>query len=358
MAKKVLQIIGSMNIGGAETFLMNLYRNIDKEKIQFDFVVHKNENAYEEEIKKLGGKIYKITSISKNPIKHIIELKDILKENKYEIIHRHTASAIIFIDLLTAKICGVKKIICHSHNSKVSKGKFLHKIIKVFLNKLSDIKLACSKEAGIHLYGKYSNFQIINNGIEISKFLFKKNIREERRKKYKLEDKFVISHIGSFKEQKNHKFLLEIFEELLKLNKNSVLILMGEGELKEKIKKQAKEKRLNEKVMFLGNIKDTYNILQATDIFLFPSLYEGLSVALVEAQISGLNCLISDTQSPSSKIADNLYTFSLKSSPRQWAEKIIKISKESKRKIDLEDEKIKEFDIKYIAKKMEKLYLD
>ena len=195
---RVLQISGNMNMGGQETFIMNVYRNVDRSKIQFDFVVHSKERGYyDDEIEKLGGRIYRITPMTKNIFKHCKELKNVIKKGKYEIVHRHTSSSIVFIDLLIEKICGVKKRIVHSHNN-LSKNVILHKIFRPFLNLLSTDKMACSIEAAKWLFGnKYCKCaEVVNNGVELTKFLFNKEIRNLIRKKYDVEDNIIIGHVG------------------------------------------------------------------------------------------------------------------------------------------------------------------
>ena len=169
--KRILHIVGTMNMGGQETFIMNLYRKIDRSKIQFDFVVHSKEvQFYEKEIKELGGKIYKIDSMSKNIFLHMKNLYRIIKENNYHIIHRHTNSSIIWFDLLVAKIAKVRRIIVHSHSSS-SKYRIINKIFQGMMNMLTDVRLACSQEAGEWLYGK-KKFEIIPNGIDFEKYKF------------------------------------------------------------------------------------------------------------------------------------------------------------------------------------------
>ena len=271
---RVLQISGNMNMGGQETFIMNVYRNIDRSKIQFDFVVHSKERGYyDDEIEKLGGRIYRITPMTKNIFKHCKELKNVIKKGKYEIIHRHTSSSIVFIDLLIAKICGVKKRIVHSHNN-LSKNVILHKIFRPFLNLLSTDKMACSIEAAKWLFGnKYCKCaEVVNNGVELTKFLFNKELRNLTRKKYDVQDNIIIGHVGRFDYQKNHNYILKIFSKVIEKNDKYRLWLVGEGAIKEEIKQKAKEENIEKYIKFFGIVDNVNELLQGMDIFVFPQL--------------------------------------------------------------------------------------
>lgn len=317
---RVLHIVGIMDLAGQETFIMNLYRNIDRKKVQFDFVVHSDKRGYyDDEIEKLGGRIYRITPISKNIFKHMKELKQVVKENKYNIVHRHTASSIVFIDLLVAKKCGVKYRIVHSHNTSSGKG-IINKIFRTFLNYYSNYKFACSQDAGLWLYGKNRKFEIIKNGIDIEKFKFSKIIRDKIRKEYNIQDKFVVGNVARFNEQKNHIFLLEVFNEIQKKNENAILLLVGEGEKEIEIRKKIQELKIEKKVIILGVKNNINEILQAMDVFLFPSIFEGLPVALIEAQASGINIFASDTITKDVDVTETINYLNLNLSFKTWAD--------------------------------------
>ena len=290
--KRILHIVGTMNMGGQETFIMNLYRKIDRSKIQFDFVVHSKEvQFYEKEIKELGGKIYKIDSMSKNIFLHMKNLYRIIKENNYHIIHRHTNSSIIWFDLLVAKIVKVRRIIVHSHSSS-SKYRIINKIFQGMMNMLTDVRLACSQEAGEWLYGK-KKFEIIPNGIDFEKYKFDLEKRKLLRNKMKLEGKFVIGHIGRFSYEKNQAFLIDVFRKIKNKNADAKLVLTGDGEEKDAIQKKAKEYGINEDIHFLGNVNNVFELINVFDVFVFPSIYEGLPLTLLEVQANGLNAVIS-----------------------------------------------------------------
>lgn len=352
---RVLQISGNMNMGGQETFIMNVYRNIDRSKVQFDFVVHSKERGYyDDEIEKLGGRIYRITPMTRNIFKHCKELKSVIKNGKYEIVHRHTSSSIVFIDLLIAKICGVKKRIAHSHSNKAQKSPVLNMVCRLFLNALATEKLACSLDAKNSLYGNIHNYKILYNAIEIDKFLFNETMREKIRKKNKCQNKFVIGHIGRFSPEKNHKFILELYNEILKDKSNVELWLIGDGQLKKNIIDRAKQMNLIDKIKFLGIVDNVCELLQGMDIFIFPSLYEGLGISLIEAQVSGLDCIASTNIQNEAIITNKVVCKDL--DINEWKKEICR-KRNNERIIDKENEGIKKFSIENLKNEMTKIYL-
>mgnify|MGYP000031521271 FL=1 len=358
--ERVLQVIRSMEYGGAETFIMNLYRNMDREKIQFDFLVN-SDGKYDEEIRELGGKIYKIPYITEvGQAKYVKELKKFFKNHpEYQIIHSHI-DQVSGIIVETANKCDIKKIISHSHNTKNSNG-ILGKLYKSYLqskiNKNTTDKLACGIDAAKWLYKKsWKDAIIINNGIDIDKFRYNEKNRQSIRKSLGIEkDTIVIGHVGRFSKQKNHKFLLDIFYEFQKNRNDSILLLVGNGKLKKTIEKKARKLKIENKVIILSDRNDTYKIYSAFDIMVFPSLFEGLSVALIEAQCNGLKVLASNNIDKNTDITGNIFYENLNNTPKKWAEKIESIN------LDRNDIKEKfqnsEYDIKNVAKRMENIYL-
>lgn len=362
---RVLQITATMNMGGIENFLMNLYRNINREKIQFDFVVNDNgkEEIFEKEIKALGGRVYKIPAvIKKGHFSYIRALKKIYKTENYKIIHSHYNAMTGFI-LREAKKCGIKNRIAHSHIAPDKNFKYkgllglYKKYSKSLINKSSTLRVACSKEAGEWLYGK-EKFLIINNSIITRNYIFNKELRKLKREELNIkEEEIIVGHIGRFYLQKNHEFIIDIFNELIKLNSNYKLILVGEGELKKEIEEKVKNMNIEERVLFLGIRRDVNELLQAFDLFLFPSLYEGLPVTMVEVQASGLRSFISDTISKEVDLECNLVKWlSLNQSAKEWADYIDK-NKIYKRESTVDKIKQVGYDIEESAKKIEKLYL-
>ena len=254
-------MLNSMGMGGAENLLMNLYRNLDCEKYQFDFILQsKEESVFENEIKELGGNIYKIPRIEKHPIKHLLELRKILKKNEYIAFHRHTANCIVFADLLVAKLSKIKKVIIHSHSTSHPKA-WLNKLCRPFAYALADNHLACSKDAGEWLYGN-KEFDIIFNGIQIEKHEYNEQTRKLTREKFGFTDNdIVIGHVGRFDEPKNQRYLIEVFEQITKMSNQYKLVLCGDGELRGELNLYCKENGFGDKVLFLGVRKDVNEIL-------------------------------------------------------------------------------------------------
>jgi len=300
---KVLQIGMTDNLGGIETFLINYYRSIDKKKINFDFVnIYDNPLYFEEELKKGKSKIYKLNSYYRNPIKYTKELIKIIQDNNYEIVHCNMNSAVFLWPLIASKIAGAKVIIAHSHNASSDKGfikSILHWVNKHFIPLFANNFFACSEKAGKWFYSKRiinsNKFYVMKNAIEINKYKFNQKIRIQKRKELNIsENTLLIGHVGRFNKQKNHEFLIDIFNEIQKKHKDSKLLLVGIGPLMENIKSKVKEYNLENSVLFLGQRNDVQELMQAMDIFLLPSLYEGLPLVGVEAQAAGLKCIFSD----------------------------------------------------------------
>lgn len=354
---RILQIVPNMQQGGIENFLMNIYRNIDRRKVQFDFLVHYEKKYYfDDEIEKLGGRIYRLSVREDNNLmKYIKDLNQFFKEHKeYKIVHGHMASLGYFY-LHVAKKNGVPIRIAHSHGASYLKN--LKGYTKLFLFKFfkipANIYWACSTEAGKFIFGEKNKFELIPNAIDMKKFKYNTSIRNEVRNDLKLNNKLVIGNVGRFNLQKNHSFLLDIFAELHKINPNTVLLLIGNGELEKNIKEKINKLNLNNDVKLLGIRDDVNRIYQAMDLFLMPSLFEGLPLTGVEAQTSGLRCIFSDTITKEVKISDNAEFFSLKKSSSEWANEIINYSKYSRENYVIKN---KDFDINTLAKKIEKKY--
>ena len=356
MKTRVLHVVPNMNVGGLETFIMNVYRNIDRDKIQFDFLEHYLEPSfYDEEIERLGGKIYHFSLRNDNNIfKYIIELNKFFKEHKeYKIVHCHMES-IGTILFLIAKFNGVKIRIGHAHTTSTNnnlKG-FVKKIISKPFKYTTTINFACSLDAGRYLF-KNKKYEIIPNAIDIDKFRFDKNSRTHLRKELGLEGYQVIGHVGRMDKGKNQLFLIDIFNEYLKINSKSKLVLVGDGELREKITAKIKELNIEDNVLLLGVRKDVNKLYSAFDIFVFPSLFEGLGIVLIEAQVNGLTCLASDNIPKITKISNKIKYLSLEDKS-SW---INEIRKNKKRNHQVKYNKlIDNYDIKILAKKLEKIY--
>lgn len=356
---RVLQVVPNMQAGGIETLIMNLYRNIDRSKIQFDFLVHYNGRFfYDDEIERLGGRIYHLSvRDDNNVIKYIRDLNAFFKKHReYKAVHGHMVSTAVFY-MYFAKKYGVKLRIVHSHNTNTVDG--LKGLVKAKLAKLASVfankYFACGKAAGKYLYGN-KKFTVFNNGIDLEKFKYNEQVRKEYRKKLRLENKFVIGHIGRFNMQKNHHFLLQVFNELQKKRSNSILLLIGDGELKEDIIREVEQMGLKDKVRFLGVRKDTRELYQAMDIFLLPSLFEGFPVVAVEAQDAGLPIIASTNITDEIQLTPIVKFEDLNSSPQKWAESIVNVDAKQSRKDYALMLKKAGFDVKEEAKKLTTFY--
>lgn len=325
---RILIVDGKLICGGVEAFLMNIYRHIDRTKVQFDFLVHYKEKFfYDDEVKKLGGKIYRLSFRNdKNYIKYKKDLNKFFKSHigEYKVVWGHM-DGLASIYLRAAKKYGYITI-CHSHitSSEKSLKGVVKRILRKDICKYADYKFACSTEAGKYLYGN-EKFKLIPNAIDVNKFVFNEEIRNEIRQKNNWENKFVLGHVGRFNDQKNHKYLIEIFKELYIIDNQAILCLCGDGENRKDIEQLVKNLHLDKSVIFLGNISNMNEYYQAFDAFVLPSLYEGLPVSGIEAQVSGLKCYFADTiTKEASIISENTYYLSLEATPAKWAKKIIK----------------------------------
>ena len=330
---KVLQVVTVMNRGGLETMVMNYYRKIDKEKIQFDFIVHREERGdYDDEIESLGGNIYRMPAIKPgNYRKYFKALDNFFKEhNEYTTVHSHINENSGFV-LKYAKKYGIQNRIAHSHiaDLKLDYKYPFRMYARMYLKPNTNKFFACSEKAGEWLFGKegISNDQItiLNNAVDTNLFKYNVNIRNKVRNDLNIEDKFVIGHVGRFNPQKNHKYLIDIFSEIYKLNNNAVLLLIGTGYMMDEIKLKVSELGLNDSVKFLGLREDIHNMMQAMDIFLFPSLFEGLPVVLIEAQAAGLKCVTSTGVTKESDITNSIEFIDLNVSAKEWANKILSL---------------------------------
>lgn len=333
---RILQVVTKMDRAGLETMLMNYYRHIDHNKIQFDFLTHRQERGdYDHEIESLGGRIYHTYPI--HP-KYMVQYQKWLKlffveHSEYRIIHSHI-DALSFYPLYAAKKAGIPVRISHSHNCDFDKDMKLP--FRIFSKHLIPMVATdfwgCSKPAIEFMFGKkiasYNNHVVLQNAINAKKFIYNLPLREQMRKSLHIEDKLVIGHIGRFMYQKNHSFLIEIFEEIHKQEPKSVLILIGRGKEQEKINRLVFEKGLVDSVIFLGVRSDIPELMQAMDVFLLPSRFEGLPVVLIEAQAAGLSCVVSKDVIRDEVNISGLVTFvSLDQSGEVWANAVMTCNK-------------------------------
>lgn len=330
--KRILHFQGRMGKGGAETFMMNAFREIDRGKYVFDFVIYEDYQdvtPYHAEIKALGGHIYIVPNPNKHILKYITAVKKLLREHHFDIVHNE----IFFgggLNLWLANQARIKQRIAHSHATTDGKGnRFPYGAVRSFLNNLlrknaTDF-LACSNEAGIGLYGQDQPFQFVPNGIDLDQY---RNVPETKatiRERLSLpQEAVVIGHIGRFEEQKNHQFLMQIMKEVIKQHPNSYLLSIGTGRLFGETKKLAEELGIKEHVLFLGERNDIPELMKAMDIFLMPSLYEGLPMVAIEAQAANLKIVLSDEISPDTVLSENVTFVSLAEGVDKWAQVILK----------------------------------
>ena len=325
---RVLNIISKMDAGGAETFLMKVFRNIDNEKLIFDFLVcTPEEGLYDKEINSMGGKIHYSAPKSRNPIKSFYDTFNVVRANKYRAVFRASAHSLAFLDLFAAALGGADIRVMRSTNTNNPGGimsNVLHFVFRPFLNSVTTLQLAPSTEAAIWLFGKTSvqngKVDIIKNGVEIDKFIFNKGTREKARHEMGLSSRFVIGHVGRFQTQKNHSYLFDVFTGIKQKQNNAVLLLIGQGELESVIREKAEKFGLTDSVIFAGQRSDIPDLLMAMDVYVFPSLYEGLPNTVVEAQATGLRCLVSDSITKEVGFTDLVQFLPLELGPDEWAE--------------------------------------
>lgn len=362
---RIAQIIGKWVGGGVESVVMNYYRHLDPTKIVFDFICDNDSTHIPyEEIERLGGRVILIPPYQQF-IKYHQELKRVLQKGNYQIVHSHINTLSVF-SLYAAKCAGAPIRIAHSHsttNKLEFKKNILKQILRPFSKTFATNYMCCSEHAGRWLFGhkEYAkgNVYLLNNAIDLDKFKYNAQIRKQKRKELKISNTtLVIGHVGRFVEQKNHRFLIAIFNEITKVYPDSILLLAGEGPLLEEIKTKVKELGLEEKTRFLGQRSDINGLYQAMDLFVLPSLYEGLGMVLIEAQTSGLPCICSTNVPLEAKITNNIIFNSLNSPIEIWSANIQKLLKNYSRQALTKNHKLSEFDITLESKKLENKYME
>ena len=365
----VLHVVGRLDIGGAESRIMDLYRNIDREKVQFYFVQHTADKcAFEEEVLKYGGKVYHVPRFN---VRNYFEYKKAWKEffnshPEIRVVHGHmTSTAAIYLPI--AKKAGVEITIAHARSAGVDpgvKGKITN-FLRRNLYKKCDYRFTCSNLAGESVFGnqKQENRKavFIPNAIDVDKFAFDRATRDDIREELGIADKYVIGHVGRFAPMKNHVYMLEILEQCTKIEREkklpeTVMMFLGDGPLRDEIEKKASEMGLASRILFMGNKKDVYRYYQAMDYFLLPSFYEGLPGTAIEAQASGLSGIISDAVTEEAVVTDLMQMRSIKEDACVWAEEIMK-QPIRERQVYADKVKNASFDVKEQAKKMQDFYL-
>lgn len=356
--KRLLCIIANMNAGGAETFLMKLYRALDKKNYQMDFCINVMQKCfYEDEILSNGGKVFRIKPKSSGLKEFRENLFNIIKNNDYKYVLRITSNAIGFMDLKIAKKAGAK--VCSVRSSNSSDGKGLkvwcaHKLGKILYSKYIDVKFAPSDLAAKYTFGEkaYKNREIaiLHNGIDLNIYRYDKMDRRTVREELGINENIrLFGHIGRFMPQKNHDFLINIFKEIAIQNDTAKFILVGCGELESEVKNKVKRLGLEEKVIFAGIRSNISQLLSAMDVFVFPSLYEGMPNTVIEAQATGLPCVVSDTITREADITGLVEYVSLNETAEHWAK--ISLNQLDRGRKDTKQDFIQnQYDIKSVVK--------
>ena len=368
MTRRIAHFVRKMDVGGTETLIMNVYRNIDRERFQFDFVVETKESGfYDKEILELGGKIISLKHSPQSGVfRYINSLKQVFQNENFYGIHSH-------IHLLSGLVLGVASTypipirIAHSHTIDLNQSTFFKKwgyspIMKILIEKYAMNKLSCSIPAGNDLFLNKKNTTIIKNAIKIDRFLYPTYNSLEMRKRFNIDSNvFVVGHIGRFQLEKNHVFLIEIFEQVLQVNMNSLLVLVGEGPFMNEIKRMVIHKKLEKHVLFLGLQADIASIMGLFDIFVFPSIVEGLGMVLIEAQASGLPVVASSNIPHEVDVGLNLVTFLAldgHEAHKNWANAVIFKRNDRIENVGKRLEKLKNsgYDLSKVVKQYEALY--
>ncbi len=327
---RVLEIAASLRIGGAEKIARDIGFYLASDSYQIDYVVFGDEiGEYEKELINKGCNVYHLSQPSSGYINYLKELYKLIKDNGYNVVHAHTMFNSGWA-MLVAKICGVPVRISHSHSVDAQPGKsriqrLYEKVMQLIIVNLSTHYVGCGIKAGETLFGKkryHKKGITILNGIDTKKFAFSEENREEIRKKLEITDNFVIGHVGHLAEVKNQSFLINLMPEILKKKKNAKLLFLGEGEDRQKLEKQIADLDLSENVIMTGNVTDVHKYLSAMDAFVFPSLYEGMPLSVIEVQTNGLPCVMSDNIPEDVILTDLIRIFSLNESADIWVDAI------------------------------------
>lgn len=361
---RILQVVTSMNMGGVENFLMNYYRHIDRTKVQFDFLKHRSDKSYfDDEIVRMGGNLFSVPAI--RPSHHLKYLKALnsflVQHPEYRIIHTHIGANGMYA-LRSAKKNLVPVRIAQSHSApeKMSSLGFRAPFVQYAKQRImssSTHNFACGHAAGTWLFGKSEHYRMVPNAIDTHQFSFSDDVRMAIRSELGISEAFVVGHVGRFNPVKNHSMILKVFREINRAHPDSVLLLVGDGELRETIEHQAQTMNLADKIKFLGVCSNVYQFMQAMDAFLLPSFFEGFSVTLVEAQAAGLPCVVSDTVSKEVKITDLVEFVPLSKSPEEWAKIVLEKTQSTNRRDYSEEVTKAGFDVVENAKWLQEFYI-
>ena len=359
-----------MGAGGISNLTLTINEKIDREKYEFDYLVFRNQKEFcDERAAKLASpKLIVDVSNIKNPIikglKKIFGTAQLLKRENIKIVHIDASTPYDVVLAIAAKMAGVPKIIFHAHNDnyerKLTLRNIMQPIFRLIIPLVVTDYIAISEQAAEFLFPKaivkQKKYYLFKNGIDVNKYVFNSEIRNNMRKKYGFSDKFVVGHIGRFVYQKNHDFLIDVFYNIVKKRENSILLLVGIGELQESIKKKVAELGIENKVVFWGVTEEVPDLLQMMDCFVFPSNYEGLGMVAIEAQCAGLPTVVSDVLPKEVNITECLKRINLSKEADEWATSCIEFSDRIVREDQTYKVKKSGYDINDVVKKLEKLY--
>lgn len=362
---RILQIIGKTCGGGVEAVVMNYYRHMDRTKIQFDFVIDEDSPVkLDEEISRLGGRVYNIVSYAHNLPHYTAEITRIVRAGHYEIVHSHMNTLAVF-SLLAAWLGGATVRIVHNHTI-ANRSEFLRSCLKYalrpFARTFANAYLACGEKAARWMFGAVDvaagRVRIVRNAIDMDAFFYREDVRQNYRKMFGIApDAFVVGHIGRFVHTKNHEFLIDMFRELRAERPNAVLLLVGDGPLFLSLREKVRREGAEDAVFFLGLRNDAAELYNVMDVFVLPSWYEGLPVVAVEAQANGLPCLVSDYVSWECRLTRSLEFLSLKESARAWASRTLGLAT-GRNPTACEELAYAGFDIKEEAPRLAEFYED
>ena len=355
--ERILQVVTYMGRGGIETMLMNYYRRIDREKIQFDFLVHRDFRAdFDDEIEALGGRIYRVPAMNPVSISYRKALADFFKTHHYRVVHCHL-NYMSGVVLAAAKKAGVPLCIAHAHNTAAQKNwkYYVKRLSACKIPKYADVLLACGQQAGQAIFGGKS-FAVQPNAIDAERYRYHNSVRQCKRAELGLRDELAVIHIGRFDYQKNHPFLIQLFVELVSLDPTAKLLLVGDGGMRKEIESMTTRLLPAGSVRFLGIRSDVSALLQAADVFAFPSYFEGLPVTMIEAQAAGLPCIKSGTVTDECVVTDLVQSLPI-DDPKVWAEAILS-AKDTPRTDRLADIQRSGYDITAAAEKLTRFYLN
>lgn len=323
---RVLQVLEGLYAGGMESMLMNYFRNFNTKEIVYDFLIFSPRAHFDNEVEELGGKIFRLTPRRKNPLKNYYELWRFFKNHtEYQIVQIHQGVT-YFAPHIFCKLAGVKHVISHTHGMNPTwvkrQGPFFELVTQKMIKNLANNYIACSNDAARQIFprsiSETNSYILMSNAISIKQFHFDEDLRGKKRRELGVENMHVIGHVGNFTYPKNHPFIIKVFKKITEIDSSAILLLAGDGVDKNNIIAMVKDLCLQDKVKFLGNRSDIHELLQAFDQFFFPSHYEGLPVSLIEAQATGLHCVVSDTITREVEVTPNIKYISLNDNLQLW----------------------------------------